>query len=64
MIYNDFTNSDQTVAAFQARLANRDGMLFTEDLSGKILSFSGSSSNFLHVILRGMYTGRKRGGKY
>ena len=40
---------DQTVAAFKARLVNRDGLSFTEDLSTKILSFVGTSPYFLHI---------------
>ena len=50
LIYNDGTNSDQTIAAFRARLSNnRDSLSFTEDLSDKIISFNGSSPYFLHI---------------
>jgi hypothetical protein len=47
LIFYDGTNSDQTLAAFKARVAGRDNASATE--STPFLSLTGSSPNFLHV---------------
>ena len=51
LIYYDVTNSDQTLAAFKARVATRDAASVTEDLiAGAVfLSTVGSNVNFLHM---------------
>ncbi len=49
LIYYDGTNSDQTLAAYQARVSTRDNLSVTGDLSSVFLSTTGSSSNFLHL---------------
>jgi hypothetical protein len=47
LIFNDGTNSDQTLATYQARVAPRDANSFTEDVN--FLSTAGFSNNFLHI---------------
>jgi hypothetical protein len=49
LIFSNGTNLDQTLAAFQARVANRDSVSVTEDLTPKLLSTSGTSLVFLHL---------------
>jgi hypothetical protein len=47
LIFYDGTNSDQTLAAFKARVAARDAASVTEDPN--FISTSGASANFLHI---------------
>ena len=47
MIFNDATNSDQTLAAYKARVASRDSASITEN--PPFLSTTGSSADFLHI---------------
>ncbi len=47
LIFNDGTNSDQTIAAYKGRVAMRDSMSFTEN--PPFLSTSGASASFLHL---------------
>ena len=47
LIFYDGTNSDQTLAAFQARVAPRDALSKTEDT--KFLSTAGANAGFLHI---------------
>jgi hypothetical protein len=47
LIYNDVTNSDQTIAAYKARVASRDSASFTENPT--FLSTAAASSTFLHI---------------
>ncbi len=49
LIYNDGTNSDQTLAAYKTRVSTRETASVTEDLSTKYLSTTGSSSVYLHM---------------
>ena len=51
LIYYDGTNSDQTIAAFKARVATRDAASISEDLiTGSVfLSTTGSSVSYLHI---------------
>jgi hypothetical protein len=49
LIYNDGTNSDQTIAAFKTRLATFEQASFTENPT--FISFTGSSPDFLHLDL-------------
>ncbi len=50
VIYNDYySSSDQTLAAFKARLGNREGLSFTEDVTVNFLSLAGSSPLYLHI---------------
>jgi hypothetical protein len=47
LIFYDGTNADQTLAAYQARVAPRDANSVTED--PPFLSTTGSSADFLHI---------------
>lgn len=47
LIYFDGTNSDQTLASFQLRVASRESLSITEQPS--FLSLVGSNANFLHI---------------
>ncbi len=47
LIFNDGTNSDQTLAAYKTRVSSRDNASITED--APFLSTTGSSANFLHI---------------
>jgi len=47
LIFYDGTNSDQSLAAFQARMVTRDGNSITE--LPPFLSTAGLSANFLHI---------------
>ena len=47
LIYNDGTNSDQTLTAFKARVASRDDNSQTEDVP--FISLDGTLATFLHV---------------
>ena len=47
LIFNDGTNSDQTLAAYKTRVAPRDASSVTENPT--FLSISGASANFLHI---------------
>lgn len=47
LIFFDGTNSDQLLADFQTRVATRDALSVTEDVS--FLSLTGSSANFLRI---------------
>ncbi len=51
LIYFDVTNSDQTIAAFKARVSARETASITEDLltDSKFFSTNGSSPYFLHM---------------
>jgi hypothetical protein len=50
VIYNDyFSLSDQTLAAFQARLGGRENQSFTEDITADFLTLVSSSASFLHI---------------
>ena len=49
LIFYDGTNSDQTIAAFITRMATRDALSTTENLTSKFLSTTGSSAVFLHM---------------
>lgn len=51
LIFNDGTNSDQTLAAYKTRMATRDAASISEDLitGGKFLSTVGSSVYYLHM---------------
>lgn len=47
LIFYDGTNSDQTLAAFKARVASRDSNSVSENPN--FLSTTGSNANFLHI---------------
>ncbi|MEN3331064.1 MAG: hypothetical protein V7641_429 [Blastocatellia bacterium] len=47
LIFFDGTNSDQTIAAYKARVSPRDSASFTEN--PPFLSTTGSNANFLHI---------------
>lgn len=47
LIFNDATNSDQTIAAYKARVASRDSASFSEN--PPFISTTGSNANFLHI---------------
>ena len=47
LIFYDGTNSDQTLAAYKARVASRDAASVTEN--PPFLSTTGSNANFLHI---------------
>jgi hypothetical protein len=47
VVFFDFTNADQTLAAFQTRVAPRDAASFTEN--PPFLSTTGSDATFLHI---------------
>jgi hypothetical protein len=47
LIFFDGTNSDQSIAAYKARVTTRDSASFTENPT--FLSTNGSSANFLHI---------------
>ncbi len=47
LIFNDGTNSDQTLAAYKTRVASRDASSATEN--PPFLSTTGSSATFLHI---------------
>ena len=47
LIFNDGTNSDQTIAAYKTRVSPRDSASVTE--SPTFLSTTGSNANFLHI---------------
>ncbi|MBL7727529.1 MAG: hypothetical protein JNM68_07590, partial [Dinghuibacter sp.] len=47
LVFNDGTNSDQTLAAYKTRVTPRDAMAVTEN--PPFLSVSGASANFLHI---------------
>ncbi|MBK8811285.1 MAG: InlB B-repeat-containing protein [Acidobacteria bacterium] len=47
LIFNDATNSDQTIAAYKARVASRDSASFSEN--PPFLSTVGTNANFLHI---------------
>jgi hypothetical protein len=49
LIFYDGTNSDQTITTFQVRVATRDALSVTENLTAKFLSTTGSSPVFLHM---------------
>jgi hypothetical protein len=49
LIFYGVTISDQTIAAFKTRVATRDSLSVTENLTAKFLSTTGSSSLFLHM---------------
>ena len=51
LIFNDGTNSDQTIAAFKTRMATRDAASISEDLiTGSVfLSTTGSAVAYLHI---------------
>lgn len=49
LIYNDGTNSDQTISAFKTRLATFEQASFTENPT--FISLSGSSNDYLHLDL-------------
>ena len=51
LIFNDATNSDQTIAAFKARVTTRETASITEDLIGGtiFLSTTGSDISYLHI---------------
>lgn len=51
LIFYDATNSDQSLAAYKARVSPMDAASVTEDLvsSSKFISTSGSSGSFLHL---------------
>ncbi|MBC7937619.1 MAG: hypothetical protein H7Y86_19900 [Rhizobacter sp.] len=50
LIFTDGTNSDQTLANYQTRVAAIDALSVTEDITSKFLSVTGTSSVFLHII--------------
>ena len=47
LIFNDGTNSDQTMAAYKVRVAGRDSASFSENPT--FLSTTGSNAQFLHI---------------
>ncbi|MEO6001101.1 MAG: hypothetical protein ABIN89_29895, partial [Chitinophagaceae bacterium] len=49
LIFHDGTTGDQTLAGFKTRVASRDALSITEDISGKFLSNVGSSGVYLHM---------------
>ncbi|HMP22426.1 MAG TPA: hypothetical protein PKC39_15815, partial [Ferruginibacter sp.] len=49
LIYFDGTNSDQTLANFQTRVATRDNASVSTDLTAVFLSTTGSNANYLHL---------------
>ena len=49
LLFYDGTNSDQTLTTYKARVASRDALSVTEDITSKFLSTTGSSSSFLHI---------------
>ncbi len=53
LIFNDGTNSDQTLAAYKSRVTTRDAASITEDLIGGsiFLSTIGSAISYLHIDL-------------
>ncbi len=49
LLFYDGTNKDQVMSTFQTRVANRDSVSVTENVTTKFLSTTGSSSLFLHI---------------
>ncbi|GAA4318724.1 immunoglobulin domain-containing protein [Flaviaesturariibacter amylovorans] len=61
LIFHDGTNSDQTLAAFKARVAPRDAASISENVVPYFISTTGTSNNFLHLTA-GITTGLESGG--
>ncbi|MET0637135.1 MAG: hypothetical protein ABWZ25_13985 [Chitinophagaceae bacterium] len=49
LIYYASGSSDQTLSSYKSRVANRDSLSVTDNLTSKYLSTSGSSTLFLHM---------------